>query len=69
MRMMRAGGRALPRCGRRHADARPPPLLPQADEMLREGKQRYVNGDRMGALRLFEESMKQVGPCQPAAPG
>jgi hypothetical protein len=59
---MRCGGAAAARCSRPNADATAAlPLCLQADEMLREGKQKYVNGDRMGALRLFEDSMKQVG--------
>ena len=33
----------------------------QADDLLREAKQKYVSGDKMAALRYFEDVMKQVG--------
>lgn len=33
---------------------------PQATELLSAGLKKYVAGDRMGALTLFEESLKKV---------
>ena len=49
-------------------DAMPQPVMPQqvlppctqAGECLQKGQQKYEAGDRMGALRHFEDSLKQV---------
>ena len=34
---------------------------PQAAELLSSGLQKYVAGDRMGALALWEDCLKKVG--------
>ena len=33
----------------------------QASQTLAKGQQKYAKGDRMGALRLFEQALAQVG--------
>ncbi len=35
-------------------------LLPQAEQLLISGKAKYEGGDRMGALRLWEQALKEV---------
>jgi hypothetical protein len=32
----------------------------QAEQLLTQGKAKYDGGDRMGALRLWEETLQQV---------
>ncbi len=34
--------------------------LPQASELVAKGQQKYDKGDRMGALKLWEQALKQV---------
>lgn len=38
------------------------PVVPckQAEQLLSQGKAKYEGGDRMGALRLWEEALQQV---------
>lgn len=43
--------------------------LPQAEQLLQDGSAKYNGGDRMGALRLWEQALQQVGSLQDAAAG
>ena len=40
-------------------------MNPQAKSLLEQAKQTFENGDRMRALRLYEDTLKQVrvGTC------
>lgn len=40
------------------------PDLRQAAQTLAKGQKKYQNGDRMGALRLFEQCLSQVCASQ-----
>jgi len=39
----------------------------QAAALLEQGKQKYDNGDKMGALKLFDQCLKQARQEQGAA--
>ena len=39
------------------------PAPPQAAQLLKDGNTKYVRGDRMAAMNLYEEALAQVSVC------